>query len=702
MDQKKGYDDYQASPMRDTRALRLKSQHNSKFSLYPTRTRPSNSASISPTSSLAPQVPSLPNSTQSSSIATPSEPEQQRPVSGRRSASNASYRTSTNIAAQVQSPRHIPSEASRLRVLNTSSSPHLLDNRRTHEVLQSENFSRPRKVSIKGSEEKLQHHVLTSSTFPLQPQTSIAVRGAVPSPARNRGLSTSSSRSASALRSKPIRPSTAVSDYAPDDSNHSWQRNFSNISNYRGTGNLDGNVNHSHHREPTVRHNVVDVDEVRASFRSALTTNSSAFGTSGTERSSVVTKSSATSIFGRDDSMSVDDAIGMYEGGFADSCAEDDYASRPESSNSHQSWQMRRQKDRNETVLASTLSGMIISDSITVSQEPEDMRNLDGTSSYPTTDFTRQTIQLPECVPSLDILNTSLNYPVQEPPSSSFDDTRDRYGFRKKSQHISLDQYESWNGPYTEFLSRRRKKWVALLKDSNLSTEKLISFPPKSTKLKRFIRKGIPPDWRGSAWFWYAGGPAILAKHPGLYSELVQKCENGAMSATDEELIERDLHRTFPDNIRFKPDPVVSNDTRHNGSNSNQAIAEPETPLLQSLRRVLQAFSIYNPRIGYCQSLNFLTGLLLLFTDEEKSFWLLNIITRVYLPGTHEVNLEGANVDLGVLMTSIKESMPTVWAKIGGGARWLSWRRQSVNASSSYYAVLHCLVHVLFYWKFTY
>jgi len=52
--------------------------------------------------------------------------------------------------------------------------------------------------------------------------------------------------------------------------------------------------------------------------------------------------------------------------------------------------------------------------------------------------------------------------------------------------------------------------------------------------------------------------------------------------------------------------------------------------------------------------------------DEERSFWMLNIITQEYLPGTHEVNLEGANVDLGVLMMSIKESMPQIWAKIGG------------------------------------
>ena len=43
------------------------------------------------------------------------------------------------------------------------------------------------------------------------------------------------------------------------------------------------------------------------------------------------------------------------------------------------------------------------------------------------------------------------------------------------------------------------------------------------------------------------------------------------------------------------------------------------------LRRVLLAFSVQNPRIGYCQSMNFLAAALLLALDrsEEKAFWVL-------------------------------------------------------------------------------
>lgn len=277
----------------------------------------------------------------------------------------------------------------------------------------------------------------------------------------------------------------------------------------------------------------------------------------------------------------------------------------------------------------------------------------------------------------------------EEDPSS-----RDRYGFRKANQYITREQYDKWDASYTEYLARRRKKWVAFLKDSSLMTENPNRFPQRSTKTKRFVRKGIPPSWRGAAWFYYAGGPKILAKHPGVYDDMVRraglepsgpgraeaaKCDLKPIIVED---IEKDLHRTFPDNVRFRP-PRTANLRRQAGSPvgtedsqatlteqperaaGGQTDSEPE--IISSLRRVLHAFALYNPRIGYCQSLNFLAGLLLLFVEsEEHAFWLLNVITRVYLPGTHEMNLEGSKVDLGVLMATLKDALPSVWKQIGG------------------------------------
>ncbi|EFX02380.1 GTPase activating protein [Grosmannia clavigera kw1407] len=254
-------------------------------------------------------------------------------------------------------------------------------------------------------------------------------------------------------------------------------------------------------------------------------------------------------------------------------------------------------------------------------------------------------------------------------------DSRDRYGFRKQNQYISRQQYDSWNGPYTDYINRRRRKWVAYLKDSGLMTEKPNRFPPPSVKTKRFIRKGIPPEWRGAAWFYYAGGPSIVAKHPGIYDCLVRRVAAGEAKEVDIEAIERDLHRTFPDNVAFQfadgqqPGHGDNRDLDADGKPNTDPTADrsDEPKIVSKLRRVLLAFSIYNPRIGYCQSLNFLAGLLLLFVEtEEQCFWLLNVITRIYLPGTHDMSLEGSKVDLSVLMTALQDSLPNVWAKIGG------------------------------------
>lgn len=124
-----------------------------------------------------------------------------------------------------------------------------------------------------------------------------------------------------------------------------------------------------------------------------------------------------------------------------------------------------------------------------------------------------------------------------------------------------------------------------------------------------------------------------------------------------------DLHRTFPENIKFKS-TVVSED-------GSTFISTDNVPIIQSLRRVLIAFSLYSPNIGYCQSLNYLVGILLLFMEEEKAFWMLVTIIHDYLPeNMYDVTMEGANVDQAVLMILIMEKMPQIWNRLSGGFGW--------------------------------
>ena len=79
------------------------------------------------------------------------------------------------------------------------------------------------------------------------------------------------------------------------------------------------------------------------------------------------------------------------------------------------------------------------------------------------------------------------------------------------------------------------------------------------------------------------------------------------------EQIKLDLHRTFPDNVQFRPDGCDKQ--------------------LQ-LGRVLQAYSAHNPTVGYCQGMNYVAGLLLLVMNgvEEQTFWLFDAMVSLLPP----------------------------------------------------------------------
>lgn len=225
----------------------------------------------------------------------------------------------------------------------------------------------------------------------------------------------------------------------------------------------------------------------------------------------------------------------------------------------------------------------------------------------------------------------------------------DRYGFKKLSTHLNItkEKYNRWFSGYSTFLVERKKKWGMLMKSNGLKVDDKTPtrFPPKSDKVKKLVRKGIPGEWRGNAWFFYAGGFEKLNKNQGVYHTIVRDTNN--LHTKDTDVIERDLNRTFPDNKYFKTD------------------GESDTPMIQSLRRVLVAFAHFQPQIGYCQSLNFLAGLLLLFMDEERSFWMLVILTERIIPKVHSQNLEGVHTDQGVLVLCIKEYIPLLWSLLG-------------------------------------
>jgi hypothetical protein len=60
------------------------------------------------------------------------------------------------------------------------------------------------------------------------------------------------------------------------------------------------------------------------------------------------------------------------------------------------------------------------------------------------------------------------------------------------------------------------------------------------------------------------------------------------------------------------------------GGNTAVGSAANATPGGQAaLRRVLRAYSYYDPEVGYCQGMNFIAGMFLTVMSEEDAFWLL-------------------------------------------------------------------------------
>lgn len=73
-------------------------------------------------------------------------------------------------------------------------------------------------------------------------------------------------------------------------------------------------------------------------------------------------------------------------------------------------------------------------------------------------------------------------------------------------------------------------------------------------------------------------------------------------------------------------------------------------PQIEKLRRVLVAFSWYDLGVGYCQGLNRLAAIALLFLEEEDSFWCMVAIVQHLLPQDYySRTLLGSQTDQRVL-----------------------------------------------------
>ncbi|KAJ3001017.1 hypothetical protein HDV02_000086 [Globomyces sp. JEL0801] len=155
----------------------------------------------------------------------------------------------------------------------------------------------------------------------------------------------------------------------------------------------------------------------------------------------------------------------------------------------------------------------------------------------------------------------------------------------------------------------------------------------RTTKFIKIIRIGIPNNLRGELWEVCSGSLHKRFGNPGHYEKL--HADHVGYKSLSIEEIEKDLNRSLPE---------------YSGYQTPEGI--------NSLRRVLYAYSFHDPEIGYCQAMNIVVSVLLVFLSEEQAFWLLTVISERMLPNYYSINMVGAVIDNNVFDKLVKQFMP--------------------------------------------
>ena len=155
-----------------------------------------------------------------------------------------------------------------------------------------------------------------------------------------------------------------------------------------------------------------------------------------------------------------------------------------------------------------------------------------------------------------------------------------------------------------------RSEWSRILSrneyPSNLS----------QSRLNESLVQGLPEDQRGAIWYYLSGAADKKAQYPpDYYQTLIRDC-----SESDREIIGRDVPRTLPEHPQF---------LAANGPGQTQ------------LTEVLCAYAAYDENIRYCQGMNFIAAVLVLYLPQsEAAFWVfVQLLTergwkKVFYPNT--------------------------------------------------------------------
>ncbi|XP_035890806.1 USP6 N-terminal-like protein isoform X1 [Anopheles stephensi] len=167
----------------------------------------------------------------------------------------------------------------------------------------------------------------------------------------------------------------------------------------------------------------------------------------------------------------------------------------------------------------------------------------------------------------------------------------DRYGFLHP---VAPKQSKEAELLHHKIEMERLKKWVKMDKNwDGAATKK---------NLPRRIMKGIPDRMRSAIWRKLLDLDRQIRENVGMYERMLQCARQ---HSPDIRQIDFDVNRQFRNHLFYRERYSVKQ---------------------QSLFRVLAAYSMYNTEIGYCQGMSTVAAVLLMYFDEEDTFWALDVL----------------------------------------------------------------------------
>lgn len=213
--------------------------------------------------------------------------------------------------------------------------------------------------------------------------------------------------------------------------------------------------------------------------------------------------------------------------------------------------------------------------------------------------------------------------------------------------------------------SSQMKRWEEFLRS------------PGDERWNRLVQDGIPQELRERLYMELSGANAKKeAECVSYYADLTELCDT--LTSKDATQIELDVKRTFG-HSRTK---VSTKDGR------------------DALRRILRAYSVRNPTIGYCQGLNFIAGFLLLVLQEENVFWVLASICEDLFPGYYTARMLDTQIDMMVLKELIADHLPALEAHTESiqvpleliGSQWLLCLFTTTFPAETALRILDCIL----------